>query len=129
MVWTKISDVSIVDQNGKVIFFSTRRFIDDICIGNCCFMRSKARGKAVQRRACFPGMALRRYNLFARTITLPNGKTTRYGRHAVPCCAECNSLMGKVVEERISSVIDRKPDSIQNFLASGGALDCLCGSA
>jgi hypothetical protein len=57
MVWTKTSDGSIVDQNGKVIFFSTRRFIDDICIGNCCFMRSKARGKAVQRRACFPGMA------------------------------------------------------------------------
>ena len=57
MVWTKTSDGSILDQNGKVIFFSTRRFIDDICSGNCCFMRSKARGKAVQRRACFPGMA------------------------------------------------------------------------
>jgi len=41
MVWTKTSDGSIVDQNGKVIFFSSRRFIDDICIGNCSFMRAK----------------------------------------------------------------------------------------
>ena len=57
MVWTKTSDGSIVDQNGKVILFSTRRFIDNICIGNCCFMQSKARRKVVQRRACFPEMA------------------------------------------------------------------------
>jgi hypothetical protein len=56
MVWTTTSDGSIIDQNGKVIFFSIRRFIDDIC-RNCCFMRSKVRGKAVQRRACFPGTA------------------------------------------------------------------------
>jgi hypothetical protein len=46
MVWTKTSDSSIVDQNGKVIFFSTRRFIDDICIGNCCFMRSPRKGRS-----------------------------------------------------------------------------------
>lgn len=38
MEWTKTSDGSIVDQDSKVIFFSTRRFIDDICIGNCCFI-------------------------------------------------------------------------------------------
>jgi quinol monooxygenase YgiN len=37
--------------------FQQPTFIDDIRIGNCCFMRSKVRGKAVQRRACFPGMA------------------------------------------------------------------------
>jgi len=50
-------------------------------------------------------------------------KTTRYGRHTVPCCAECNSLMEKMVEERISSVIGGKPDSIQNFFANGGVLE------
>jgi hypothetical protein len=50
-------------------------------------------------------------------------KTTRYGRHTVPCCADFNSLMEKMVEERISSVIDGKPDSIQNFLANGGVLE------
>ena len=31
--------------------------------------------------------------------------------------------MGKVVEERINSALDGKPESIQNFLANGGALE------
>jgi hypothetical protein len=28
-------DGSIIDRAGKVIFFSTQRFVDDICLGNC----------------------------------------------------------------------------------------------
>lgn len=124
MGWTKTSDGSIVDQDGKVVFFSTRRFIDDICIGNCCFIcGAKPENKPFNDEHVFPEWLLRRYNLFARTITLPNGRTARYDRHTVPCCAECNSLMGEVVEKRISSIIDGKPDSIQNFLANGGALE------
>ena len=77
MAWTKTSDGSIVDQDGKVIFFSTRRFIDDICIGNCCFIcGAKPEEKQFDDEHVFPEWLLRRYNLFARTITLPNGETT-----------------------------------------------------
>lgn len=124
MAWTKTNDGSIVDQDGKVIFFSTQRFIDDICIGNCCFIcGAKPEDKPFNDEHVFPEWLLRRYNLFARTITLPNGKTTRYDRHTVPCCAECNSLIGKVVEEPMSKVIDGKPGSIQNFVAKGDALE------
>lgn len=117
-------DGSIVDQDGKVIFFSTRRFIDDVCLGDCCFICGAQPGeKPFNDEHVFPEWLLRRYDLFARTITLPNGRTTRYDRHTVPCCAECNSLMGKVIEERISKVIDGSPDSIQNFVANGGSLE------
>jgi hypothetical protein len=31
-------DGSITDRAGKVIFLSTQRFVDDICLGNCCFI-------------------------------------------------------------------------------------------
>jgi hypothetical protein len=31
-------DGSIIDRVGKVIFFSAQRFVDDICLGNCCFI-------------------------------------------------------------------------------------------
>jgi hypothetical protein len=31
-------DGSIVDGAGKVIFFSAQRFVDDICLGKCCFI-------------------------------------------------------------------------------------------
>ena len=112
-----------MDQDGKVIFFSTQRFINDICIGNCCFIcGAKREEKPFNDEHVFPKWLLRRYNLFARTIILPNGMTTRYDRLTVPCCAECNSLMGKLAEEQISSAIDGEPDSIQNFVLNGGIL-------
>ena len=38
MTWAKTADGSIIDQSGKVIYFSSKRFIDDICLGNCCFI-------------------------------------------------------------------------------------------
>jgi hypothetical protein len=85
MAWAKTNDGLIVDQDGKIIFFNTRRFIDDICIGNCCFIcGARPEEKPFNDEHVFPEWLLRRYNLFARTITLPNGKTTRYDRHTVP---------------------------------------------
>lgn len=124
MAWTKINDGSIVDNTGKVIFFSTRRFIDDICLGKCCFICGVKPGdKPFNDEHVFPEWLLRKYNLFARAITLPNGKTARYDRHTVPCCEECNSLMGKVIEERISQVVNGGPDAIQNYITANGALE------
>jgi hypothetical protein len=123
LVWKRTSDGSIVDQDGKVIFFSTRRFVDDICLGDCCFIcGAQPDQKPFNDEHVFPEWLLRRYELFARTITLPNGRTTRYDRHTVPCCSECNSLMGSMVEDPISKAFYGGPYSIQNFVADGGGL-------
>ncbi len=124
MTWTKTGDGSIVDQDGKVIFFSTQRFINDICLGNCCYIcGAKPEEKNFNDEHVFPEWLLRRYNLFARLITLPNERTVRYDRHTVPCCADCNSLMGRVIEERISAILNGGPDFIQNHIAENGALE------
>ena len=37
-MWSKTADGSFVDANGQVIFFSTQRFVKDICLGDCCFI-------------------------------------------------------------------------------------------
>jgi hypothetical protein len=37
-MWTKTHDGSIVDTSGRVIYFSTERFVNDICLGDCCFI-------------------------------------------------------------------------------------------
>ncbi|WFU42721.1 hypothetical protein QA640_09800 [Bradyrhizobium sp. CB82] len=124
MAWTKTDDGSIVDQNGRVIFFSTKRFIDDICLGNCCFIcGADPTEKEFNDEHVFPEWLLRKYDLFARTITLPNGRKVRYDRHTVPCCVECNSLMGKTIEKPMSAVVNGGPDSIQNHVAANGALE------
>jgi hypothetical protein len=102
-MWNATPDGSIIDETGKVLFFSTNRFIDDICLGDCCFICGAKPGqKPFNNEHILPEWLLRRYNLFAGTITLPNGNKVRYDRYTVPCCAECNSLMGTEIETPIT---------------------------
>jgi hypothetical protein len=119
-------DGSIIDRAGKVIFFSAQRFVDDICLGNCCFICGARPGdKPFNNEHILPEWLLRRYDLFARTITLPNDRTVRYDRYTVPCCIDCNSLMGKVIEEPVSQLVRTGTEAVINYIkndASGGAL-------
>jgi hypothetical protein len=122
-MWIRADDGSVIDANGRVIFFSIERFVSDICLGECCFICGVHPGTAeFNNEHILPERVLRRYNLFASTITLPNEKTVRYDRYTIPCCAKCNSLMGEVVERPISEVAQSGADSINRFLTGGELL-------
>lgn len=122
-MWTATEDGSVIDAAGKVIFFSTERFVNDICLGECCFICGvKPRERPFNNEHILPEWLLRRYDLFARTITLPNEGTVRYDRYTVPCCAECNSLMGRVIEKPISDVLQRGGDAVNDFVSKGDLL-------
>jgi hypothetical protein len=115
-MWTKTQDGSIVDTSGKVIYFSTDRFVHDICLGDCCFIcGAKPSEKKFNNEHILPEWLLRRFDLFGRTITLPTGIPVRYDRYTVPCCAECNSLMGEVVETPISEVVQGGAQAVNDF--------------
>jgi hypothetical protein len=123
-MWTKTDDGSIVDDRGKVIFFSTERFKRDICLGNCCFIcGARPEDKKFNNEHILPEWLLRRYDLFSRTITLPNEGTVQYGRYTVPCCADCNSLMGTVIEGPISQVVAGGAQAINDYISNGGLLN------
>jgi hypothetical protein len=69
-MWNVTPDGSVVDENGKVLVFSTKRFIEDICLGDCCFIcGAKPDEKPFNNEHILPDWVLRRYDLFARTIT------------------------------------------------------------
>jgi hypothetical protein len=122
-MWTKTDDGSVVNTKGKVIFFSTERFVNDICLGDCCFICGAKPGeKQFNNEHILPEWLLRRYNLFDKTIMLPNKTTVRYDRYTVPCCAECNSLLGTVVEKPISEVVQHGAEAINNFLTKRDGL-------
>ncbi len=122
-MWTRTEDGSILDAQRKVIFFSNGRFVKDICLGDCCFIcGASPQEKPFNNEHILPEWLLRRYDLFAKPITLPNRATMRYDRYTVPCCADCNSLMGDVVEKPISEVVQRGSDAINDFIANGNLL-------
>ena len=124
MAWRKTADGSIEDEAGKVLFFSTTRFVNDICLGRCCFICGAEPGsKIFNDEHVIPEWVLRKFDLFNRTITLPNGMTVKYSRFKVPCCQDCNSLMGRQIEERISKVVNGDPDAITKHIADGDALE------
>ena len=120
-MWTKTKDGSFADSSGKIVYFSTQRFVNDICLGNCCFIcGARPVDKPFNDEHVLPEWLLRRFELFAKTITLPNGSTIRYDRYTVPCCADCNALMGEEIEKPLSEVILGGVDVINAFLRDGG---------
>lgn len=123
-MWSATEDGSVIDANGKVVIFSTERFINDICLGECCFICGANPGeRQFNNEHILPEWLLRRYDLFAKTITLPNESTIRYDRYTVPCCAQCNTLMGETIEKPISNVVQGGVDAINDFATQGGLLN------
>ena len=123
VAWNIEPDGSVVDANGKFIFFSVQRFVKDICLGGCCFICGARQGsRPFSEEHILPEWLLRHFNLFSRKIGLPNDVTVRYDQYVVPCCASCNSLMGEVVEKPISEVIKRGPEAIRRHIQDGYAL-------
>lgn len=104
--WIRTPDGSFVDRTGRVLYFSTDRFIADICQGEACFICGRRYDSELfNDEHILPRWLLKRYDLFARGITLPNLTGFRYGQYTVRCCKDCNSLLGRRIEEPISELL------------------------
>lgn len=99
----KLVDGNIVDENNKVLFFSKENFAEQICKGSKCFICGSENGtKDFNDEHIIPRWILKKFNLFERSITLPNGKAFKYGKYKISCCNDCNSLLGNSLEKKVS---------------------------
>lgn len=122
-MWKREVDDTIIDADGKVVYFGLERFVRDICLSDCCFIcGAKPNDKTFNDEHVIPRWILRRYNLFKRNINLPNGTTLRYDRYTVPCCEDCNTLMGRVIEKPVREIIESGFDSVVEYLRKAGPL-------
>jgi hypothetical protein len=121
--WSKADDGTILDENQRVAFFSCQRFVESICMGSCCFICGAVPGeKEFNDEHVLPKWLLREFGLFDRTIALPNGSQFQYGRYKIACCAECNSLMGKLVETPVRELLHRGYGAVSEHLTTNGGL-------
>jgi hypothetical protein len=115
-------DGSIVDSNGKVLYFSLKRFVENICVGNCCFICGiSPHDTTFNNEHVLPNWLLKKFNMHANKITLPNGDQHQYGTYTVPCCEACNSLMAKYYETPISRLFAEGEDAVRDYLVRGGS--------
>lgn len=123
-MWTKTEDGSIVRDGGEVVFFSTERFVKDICLGNCCFICGARPGtKPFNDEHVIPDWILRRFKLHTCSLTLSNGQQARYDRFKIPCCEECNSMMGRIIEAPLSELVRAGHAAFNDNAVSGGLLN------
>lgn len=120
---SRTPDGSIVDHDGRVLFFSIERFVKDICNGDCCFICGRhPDNTAFNDEHVLPRWLLRRYQLFDRDISLPSLSGFRYGQYTVPCCVDCNDMMGERVETPISALVTGGYPAFADHIAMKGAL-------
>lgn len=99
-------DGSVVHTDGRVLYFSTKRFVRDIWQGKKCFICGAEReNMEFNDEHVLPDWLLRMFNLYERQITLPNLSKYRYGRYKVPCCRSCNSEMGRLIGEPLRRIV------------------------
>lgn len=104
-------------DDGRVIMFSADEFANRVCATDCCFVCGAGRDeKPFNDEHVVPRWVLARYNLFDKEILLPNGRSHRYGTYKMPCCVDCNSLLGVTIENPMSEMLDGGFDLISSKL-------------
>jgi hypothetical protein len=106
-MFTVTPDDSVLDSDGKIIFFSLERFISDIANGDCCFIcGAQSDDVPFNEEHVIPQWLLRRFELHQRRIQIPNNTEFRYSGLVVPCCITCNAEMGNRFEKPMSALFE-----------------------
>jgi hypothetical protein len=123
-------DGSVLDRDGKIVFFSLQRFTADIANGDCCFICGAQRGSVpFNNEHVIPDWLLRRFELHTRQIQMPNRTEFRYAGMTVPCCVTCNRAMGDCFETPISELFRGGFDAVSKYLKEHGPWRLFCWMA
>jgi hypothetical protein len=123
-------DGSVLDRDGRIIYFSLQRLISDIANGDCCFICGAHRTTVpFNDEHVLPDWILRRFALHGRRIQISNQTYYRYGRLTVPCCVSCNTEMGARFERPLSSIFAGGFNAVSRELKDHGPWLLFCWMA
>lgn len=80
-----------------------------------------APSKSFNNEHIFPRWILKHCRMYNEVLTLPNGVKVKYGTYKIPCCQDCNSILGEVYETPISTAICGGFDTLITYIEEGGA--------
>ena len=109
------------DERGVSVYIDAEAFRELIVKnGNCFVCGADRKSKQFNDEHILPNWMLRKYKLANRSINLPNSSKFTYGKYKIPCCQECNSLLGKNLEEPISAALKRGISGVAELVEKGG---------
>jgi hypothetical protein len=112
---------SVTNQQRRLQFCSWSRFVADICEGDHCFICDRTEAEIdFNREHILPNWLLRKFELHAKTMTLPNGTRHPYGNYTLACCIDCNREMGRIFETPISEAFDGGFAGLVDFIERDG---------
>ncbi len=71
--------------------------------------------KTFNNEHIIPYWVIRRCNLSRKKIALPDGYKLRYIRYKIPCCEECNSELGRVIEKPVSRLFFKGNEELLKY--------------
>lgn len=93
--------------DGRPLYLTIDDFVEKIATGEACFVCSRAPkdGERFTKEHILPAWLLRQFD-FVRPesrdrITLGNGRKINHPKYTVPCCTQCNALMGAEIEQSV----------------------------
>lgn len=110
-----------ISPEGKIIHIPLNFFKEHICSGKLCFICAKPLEKIeVNDEHILPNWLLREFDLYDKTIVLPNGEQFTYSGYKIPCCVECNSFLGTNVEEPIKELLSAGYSKVVDYIKENG---------
>jgi len=120
---TKDSETIVDVVNEKIIYFGYHDFFDKIVKANNCFIcGASPEDKEFNDEHIIPDWILRKFNLYNNSITLPNQTSINYRNYTIPCCKDCNSLLGKTYEGPISSLLNGSYQNLIEKIAANNSI-------
>ncbi len=99
--------------NGRLLLFSFDDFIDKIVKGRCCFICGANPGsKEFNSEHIIPKWILKRYGTLDSFMILPNNTEIKNYKYLIPCCKDCNSELGSILENPMSSLLQKNYDEV-----------------
>lgn len=105
--WRVLDDNSCVAESGRAVFLPIDRFRREIIESDNCFLCGlpESESKPFDYEHVIPDWVVTRFKLTGHRVRLPNATLAdTYDKYTIPCCKDCNRLLGKEMEKEISGM-------------------------
>lgn len=112
---------SAIDE--RILLFSFNDFISKIVKGKCCFIcGAEPNSKEFNSEHIIPKWILKNYGTSDSFMVLPNHTEIKNSKYLIPCCKDCNSGLGRILENPMSSLLQKNYDEVCEELERDGKL-------